>query len=222
MSEARGNRVRKKRVRVAGTGISEVALALAEAQGLEVVSRASEADLVVLETSDPAEVERLRTERASTVLVVAPRRLKTADVLALRQAGAARVLDGESCLLDLAFAFGELLFRTSAEQRRYAKAVGGLRVAFQTKDGVEQEGRALVLKRGAAVIETGLAVEEGESLVLAFFLGGRRVPVHGRVACRSEDGFGLEFPLSDETCAPRLYALRVGAEVRTSRRVIRA
>lgn len=207
---------------MAGAGVSEVALALAEAQGFEVVARASEADLVVLETSEPAEVQRLISERASTVLVVAPRRLKTADVLALRQAGAARVLDGESCLLDLAFAFGELLFRTSAEQRRYSKAVGGLRVAFQTADGREEEGRALVLKRGAAVIETPLAVSEGESLVLAFYLGGRRVPVHGRVACQSADGLGVEFPLSDEACAPRLYTLRVGAEVRSSRRVIRA
>ncbi len=219
MIDERGNQVRKKRVRVVGHGVSGVASALAEAQGLAVVTRASEADLVVLETAEPSEVSKLEGLR----LVIAPRRLKPTEVGALREAGAARVLDVESCLLDLAFAFGELLFRTSAEQRRYMKSVGGLEVAFLAADGREEKGRALVLKRGAAVIESSFEVEEGDRLILAFFLGGRRVPVQGRVACLAKDGFGIEFPLSDETCAPRLFALDVsGSEARSSRKVIRA
>jgi hypothetical protein len=153
------------------------------------------------------------------VVVVTSRRLRAAEVEALRAAGAHRVFDGEAALLEVSFACSELLFGSIAAHRRYDRLHGGLRVSFgAVEPGLEHlfEGRLLGLNRTGAQLESDAPMPApGTLLRLTLRLEDERIAVLCRVACSARaDGLSgsfVEFALDAPELSPRLASLTTTA-----------
>lgn len=199
----------RKRVRVEGPNVGALVAALAEAEGIDVITDGT-ADLLVLEADCAKAVSELSGGGRIPLLAVSPRRLRDGERQQLAAAGAARVIDSESTFLDVAFAFSELLFESFAEQRRYGRRLGGLSVQFTPSQSVEGggvTGRLVGIARAGCFIQSSHPVVAGTAIELHIEIGGRSAPVRGRVAFVDDTGFGVEFALEDHQVAPPLYAL---------------
>jgi hypothetical protein len=207
MSVLGGTATRIKRIGITGDGVASVARALARAQGHDVVEVHEACDLAVVEASRPEEVEVYEDGR--TVVVVVPRRVRSSELERFRAVGAARVFDATASVLDLAFAFSDLLFDSLCAQRRYARAHGGARVRFRRVGDREFAKGRLV---GIASAGTYLVTEElepaGTPIEMELSLARQPVRLLGRVACTAgrddRRGFGIEFALDSNDVAPRV------------------
>lgn len=207
-----GGTVERKRVWVDGARAACVVRALAEAQGLCVVDDDARADLAVVEAARPAELGGITT-RLETI-VVSSRRLREPERRALLDAGARAVIDGESSVLDVAFAFSDLLFGSRTKLRRHDRIHGGIPVRVRTLEHVPEiraDGRLFDLARRGAFVSTDVSVAEGSPIELELEILGRTVPVQGRVAFvrahDPRDGLTVEFALDAPEFAPKLFAL---------------
>ena len=90
--------------------VADLVVDLARAASIDVVEDPTVADLVVLQSARPELVERALGGVAAPALVIAAERLKDGPLRALREGGARVVLDAEASVLDVVFAFSELLF----------------------------------------------------------------------------------------------------------------
>lgn len=195
-----GGQLVRRRICVSRNHLGGAVRALAEAQGHEVVGLEDEGavDLIVI---DGDEIHPLQLgARNASVLVLSARRLRDPEISDLKRAGAARVLDGDANLLDLAFAFSDLLFDTRIQQRRYAKHLGGVRVEVVTLDENERSpGNLLGIARCGAILLTRESMVEGTRIEMRFSLADHPVALRGRVAY--VDGIhqhvGIEFALDD-------------------------
>jgi hypothetical protein len=194
-----------------GGTVADVVGGLAEALGHTVAGpRQDEADLVLLEAESP---DLLSTHRGlAPILVVVPRRLRDSERRAFLEAGAARVADSESSLLELAFMIEGLLFPTLRLQRRYARQFGGIGTWFWPTEGARRgKGSLVALSQAGAYLVTDEPLAEGTPITMAIGVAGRTIELRGRVTyvADSEDqkGFGVEFALEDPEVAPRLADL---------------
>ncbi len=211
-----GGQLARRRICVARNHASGPVRALAEAQGHEVIEFEDEGhiDLIVV---DGDEVHPLQASmRGVPVLVLSARRLRDPEITDLKRGGATRVLDGDASLLELAFAFSDLLFDTRLEQRRYAKRLGGVSVeVLAPHDGKTCSGSLLGIARCGAILLTRQPISEGTRLEMRFELAECAVALRGRVAYVDEENqhVGIEFAL-DEAVSPKLSEL-----AQSSRRV---
>jgi hypothetical protein len=200
---------RRRRVCIAVQGA--VVRALAESQGHEVVGFEEDGavDLYVLDGVDihPLQISAPKVP----ILVVSDRRLKDSDVDDLRRGGSAKVIDRDASILDLAFAFSDLLFETRAEQRRYARRLGGIGVHVKPSQGPELRGRLLGIARCGAILVAGEHLPDGTRIDMRFELARRSISLRGRIAFTAEQDrevhLGVEFALDDVEVAPRLSEL---------------
>ncbi|MBI4820619.1 MAG: hypothetical protein HY791_30425 [Deltaproteobacteria bacterium] len=205
----RDSRVDRKRLLVLGRDAARWVGVFAEANGVEVVSEGSAADVIVLEASAPDEVNvTLRGRPASRTLVVAPRRLSENEVRAFAATGVYRIIHGASSVLDLAVALSDLLFTSSVEQRSYGRRVGGLTVRVVAPDGSFAAGRLVGIARAGGLVLTSKRLPEGSAVRLELELGNERPALKGRVAYVSEDRLGIEFALEQPEVAPAMADLR--------------
>lgn len=204
-----------KRIFVADDGIAAVASALAVAQGHEVVRTRDACDMVVCEATSPDE---LTGAASGPVLAIVPRRLRSGEAKRFVEAGATAVLGTDASVLDLAFAYADLLFESLCAQRRHARAHGGAGVLFRPVGSAEGvDGRLVGIARAGTYLLTDALEAPGTPIEMTLTLAGQPVRFLGRVACQAgrEDrrGFGVEFALDSHDVAPRL------ADV--SRRIVR-
>lgn len=186
--------------------------ALAETQGHAAVSFEADgpADLIVVD-GDELHPARVHVPRVP-ILVVSGRRLRDAEISELKRAGATRVLDRDASILDLAFAFSDLLFLTRIEQRRYAKALGGVDVEVACLSTHRSgRGRLLGVARCGAILLTENPLADGTRIEMRFPLDHRPAALRGRVAYTAEQDreqhVGIEFALDDVEVAPKLHTL---------------
>jgi hypothetical protein len=205
-----GNIEAKKRIRISASraALGDLVRSLAATSGFEIADQGP-ADLVVVEASNPAHVERAFGPELLPVLAIAPRRLSYEERNALTGAGAERIVDSTSSLLDLAFALSELLFETAREQRRYHRAFGGLSVRISSPGNVAGAGHLLGLAREGSYVQADLqpAPTEGAAILLSLDLGRTTIDLRGRVAYAGADGFAVEYALDDRHVAPSLSDL---------------
>lgn len=204
-----GGQLVRRRICVFRSQLGEAIRALAEAQGHEVldVEDAGDVDLIVID-GDQIHPIAART-RDVPMLVVSERRLRDPEITDLKRAGATRVLDADASLLDLAFAFSDLLFDTRIEQRRYAKHRGGVDVEVVTlEDGQRSSGSLLGIARCGAILLTREPTSEGMHIEMRFSLAACPVALRGRIAYVDEinQHVGIEFAL-DDVVAPKLSEL---------------
>jgi hypothetical protein len=224
----------------------ELVAALGRAKGVDLVEHPlDEIDLVITETAEPSAVRVIASHGRAPLLVLADRRLRPHERQALLDAGANRVVDSDSSVLDLGFAISELLFDTFVEQRRYHKSFGGLTVRFSIPNDRDQgatqgtsearprserserssvqAGRLLGIARKGSFIQATERPPEGTPVDLEIDLAGIPVSIRGRVAYAQEDGFAVEYALDQEDVAPRLQEVaREQAEVATRDRTARS
>src|SRR5688572_27157463 len=116
-----GGSEQRRRIAVSEGPRAQLLATLARAMGVEVAADPrAEVDLRIVEAEEP---EELATDSEAPTMVLATRRLKDSETVALRRAGARWVLDADASVLDAAFALSELLFETIAEQRRYWRSI---------------------------------------------------------------------------------------------------
>lgn len=185
---------------------------LAETQGHAAVSFEADGpvDLIVVD-GDELHPSRVHVPRVP-ILVVSGRRLRDAEISALKRDGATRVLDRDSSILDLAFVFSDLLFSTRIEQRRYAKSLGGVDVEVAClSTGRSGRGRLLGVARCGAILLTENPLPEGTRIEMRLQLDHRPAALRGRVAYTAEQDreqhVGIEFALDDVEVAPKLPTL---------------
>lgn len=204
-----------------GGGVAAVVGGLAEALGHTVAGpRENEADLIVLEADHP-EALAAHVGRAP-VLVAVSRRLRDSERRAFTKAGAARIADGETTLLDAAFLIEGLLFPTLRLQRRYAQQFGGIGTWFWSAESTRRgRGSLVALSQAGAYLVTEEPVPEGTPITMAVGVGGRTVELRGRVTFLADSegqrGFGVEFALDHPEVAPRLADLADLNEVSAER-----
>lgn len=204
-----GGQLARRRICVSRNHDGGAVRALAEAQGHEVVGFEDEGklDLIVI---DGDEVHPLQIgSRNAPVLVLFARRLRDQEIMDLKRGGATRVLDGDASLLDLAFAFSDLLFDTRIEQRRYAKQLGGVGVEVITlEEARKSTGSLLGIARCGAILLTRDRILEGMRIEMRFAVADRPFALRGRVAYVDElnQHVGVEFAL-DDVVAPKLSEL---------------
>lgn len=222
---------RKKRVLLSAGSVAELIKAFTEAAGFEIAAdRFGPVDLLVLETADLDNVIRAKRLGAKAILVIVPRRLRESERRRFEEAGAAGVVDEEASILDLAFAFSDLLFDSTNEQRRYMKSLGGLFVSFLCPmTSQKTTGRLLGLATSGGFVEFVKSPvpgrtndsdgSEGARIELSLHINDQlSVPILGRIAGLGADGFGVEFALEEPCCAPKLYSLSSGGSPRAARR----
>lgn len=203
-----------------GSHVADVVASLARAQGHLVVSQeAGDVDLVVVGADEPDDIRHRSGFGKPLLLVVVRRRLRDIEVKAFEGAGAHGVLDAEASLLDVAFAFSDLLFRTVHEERRYAKRQGGVDVLFRAIAAPPHEnvpGRLIGLSRCGGTIVADGTVAEGTPVEICIALAGQTAAIRGRVAfvakeiASKEDlreEIAVEFLLGDDNVAPKLCSL---------------
>ncbi|MCK6547909.1 PilZ domain-containing protein [Myxococcota bacterium] len=207
-----GGTAERKRVWVDGARAACVVRALAEAQGLAVVDDDARADLAVVEGTDADALGGIA--RRLPTIVVSPRRLREPERRALLAGGVRAVIDAESSVLDVAFAFSDLLFGSRTMLRRYDRIHGGIPVRVRTLEHVPElraDGRLFDLARRGAFVSTDLAISEGAPIELDLEILGRTLPVKGRVAfvddLDARGGLTVEFALDAPEFAPKLFAL---------------
>jgi hypothetical protein len=203
----------RKRVRVDGDRAACVVAALAETLGLEVV-RGDEpvAELVVAEIESTADIANVKT--SSPIIALVHRRLRDGEAKALREAGARGVIDRESSILDVAFAFSEILFATRNEQKRYYRAHGGMGIRLRPV-GVRNDsgvaGQLFEITRSGAFVLSATRFAEGTPIEIELSILGRSAALRGRVAFvhgrDDREGMAVEFALDDQNVAPKLFAL---------------
>lgn len=205
-----GGALHRRRICVSGTsGVADAVRALAETQGHTVVDFDGEGptDLMVV---DGHEVHPLQVTMPDIpILVVTAKRLKPSAVAELIRSGADRVLDRDANLLDLAFAFSDLLFQTRVEQRRYANQNGG--VVVEVASPTSAPGRLVCVARCGALLMTDERLADGTRVEMRFELAHRPIALRGRVAYTAECHVGIEFALDDVEVAPKLGLFLEGA-----------
>lgn len=217
MSDRGGTALEKRQICILGDTLATTVAALADAQGHRLVDQPSaNTDLIVVEADHLSQAHFFKN---IPVLLIIPRRLRDSEVRHFLDQGATRVIDGESSILDVAFAFSDLLFGSCLEQRRYARAFGRLKASvcpLQQPGEKICQGQILGLTRRGAFFATQRKLEEGTRIELVLDFGARQAPVRGRIAYVSEaqlsdEGvsgmLGIEFSLGDRNVAPRLAQL---------------
>jgi hypothetical protein len=192
------------------SNLIELVAALGRAKGVDLVEHPhDDIDLVITETAEPSAARVIAAQGRAPLLVLADRRLRVTERQALLDAGARRVIDSDSSILDLGFAISELLFDTFAEQRRYHKSFGGMTVRFwlPNERSSVQAGRLLGIARKGSFIQAAERPPEGTPVDLEIDLAGILVSIRGRVAYAQEDGFAVEYALDQQDVAPRLHAV---------------
>ena len=209
MSVTGGHATPSRRICIRGEGIAQTAIALAEAQGHHVLApteRHGDCHLEIQEAAHPEEV----TAANVPLIVLVRRRLRSFEAHAFQQAGADRVVDTSATVLDLAFAFSDLLFDTLCAQRRYARAQGGARVSFRPREdrAETRHGRLVGIARVGTYLITEEVLPEDTPIEMELDLAGHPAQLLGRVTCQvgNDDrrGFGVEFCLDCADVAPRL------------------
>jgi len=202
-----GGQLARRRICVSRNRIGSAVRALAEAQGHEVVGFEDDGrvDLIVIDGDDHTP-EMMAHD--VPVLALSARRLRDLEITDLKRGGATRVLDGDASLLDLAFAFSDLLFETRLEQRRYARHLGGVVVEVVSDDGKRSSGNLLGIARCGAILVTRVRISEGMQIEMRFSLAEHQIALRGRVAYIDEvqQHVGVEFAL-DDAFAPKLSEL---------------
>lgn len=195
----------QKRVWVAGPNVAPLIRALAEAEGLVTIQGddPGDVDLIVLEAGTPDAVGLVIDGHSVPTLVIADKRLRDSQLRAFRAAGATLVIDRESSLLDVAFAFSELLFESRQAHRRYDRSAGGLGVMVRPGG----HGRLLGITKSGGFIQTEAHVDEGTQVELSLDIAGRQATLRGRVGFTRPDGFRVEFCIDDSDVAPSLFAM---------------
>ena len=179
-----------RRIGASGETVATLVATLAEVQGYNVGPPSPETSLNVQEVEASSRFERIGS--CPTVAVVL-RRLRWSERQALREAGAAAVLDAESTLTDLAGVVVDTLFDGICQARRHARKHGGRPVQLQPDEGEAQLGRLQCLTRRLAEVATDAIVPVGTTLRILLSASGRPVPLVSRVAwCDAGRGLGLE------------------------------
>ncbi len=206
---------RRHRIAVRGHDRAARVAAIARAIGVEVVEDGP-IDWAVVETDDPAALAAVEVP----VLVIAPRRLRHAQIVALAEAGAQRVLDAEATVLDVLLALTELSFSTTAEQRRWWRKIGGL--VLTVRDVASNhlvEGRLAGLTRTAVFAQLSTRIGEGARIELSIDTPGGRAVIGGRVAYAVDDAVAIELDLGRPEGSAKIERLDVGK--RSSRAPLR-
>lgn len=212
MSVLGGHATPSRRICVRGDGVAQTAVALAEAQGHQLLAQGGaqgECHLVIQEAAHPEDVSAANVP----VIVMVRRRLRSFEARAFEQAGADRVIDANATVLELAFAFSDLLFASLCEQRRYARKQGGARVRFRAREDRSEthHGRLVGIARAGTYLITEEILDEDTPIEMELELAGHPVRLLGRVACQvghdDRRGFGVEFSLGQGDVAPRLCDL---------------
>lgn len=186
---------RRPRICVRGQERAARVAAIARAIGVEVVEEGADAgpiDWAVVETDDPAALAAVQVPS----LVIAPRRLRHAQIVALAEAGAQRVLDAEATVLDVLLALTELSFSTTAEQRCWWRKLGGMTLTVRdVVSGQVVEGLLAGLTRTAAFAQLTARVAEGARIELSIDTPGGKAVIGGRVAYAVDDAVAIELDL---------------------------
>jgi hypothetical protein len=208
--ERRRRRIRAIRAADSSSDLMELVAALGKAKGVDLVDHPEDdIDLVITETAEPSAVRVIASQGRAPLLVLADRRLRQSERQELLDAGANRVIDSDSSVLDLGFAISELLFDTFVEQRRYHRSFGNLTVRFSVPTDRDQGamGKLLGIARKGSFIQAAERPPEGTPVDLEIDLAGIPVSIRGRVAYAQEDGFAVEYALDQPDVAPRLESV---------------
>ncbi len=211
MNEPLGDELEKKRIYADGDRAAGVVAALARIQGYALVNSPESADLQVIDAHLPERLQQALQQNCP-VVALSERRLRPMEITALREMGAAKVLHGESSVLDVAFVLSDLLFETSHAHRRYARQLGGVPVQFTGVDGDEPswptQAQLLGLSRWGAYLQTTARYPARTQLDIAFTVANRKVVLRCRVACLcGDDLMGVEFALDHHEVAPPVGVL---------------
>lgn len=196
---------RRHRIAVRGQERALRVAAIARAIGVEITDDGP-VDWAIVETEDPAALAAVEVP----VLALASRRLRHAQRVALADAGAQRILDGDATVLDVLLALSEMSFSTTAEQRRWWRKVGGLVLTLQDRaTGHVAEGRLAGLTRTAVFAQLSTRVPEGARVEVSIDTPGGRAVIGGRVAYAADDAVAIELDLGHPESSARIERLEV-------------
>ncbi|MFO0727284.1 MAG: hypothetical protein U1E65_26125 [Myxococcota bacterium] len=188
---------RRRRISLHGSArLTQIGAALS-GLGFEIADDDAE-DLALVETDDPTDVERY----AGVPILVIPLIPLTAEqVRTLHVAGASQVLEPDAPLFDVLLAVVSSVFRSTAEQRRYWRAQGGIGATAELESGRSLSVRILGLGPTSLFLRQEPQLLAGAKVVIELVAFGAPIRLPGRVAYPHRDTiavelFGGELPLS--------------------------